>query len=290
MIAPEVDFASGTDHGNTAHTFLPAGRNDHLPAMAYHTIEALNASAVPHLLRSAAHFHTWRNTPFAQTPEMAFGEVVHALVLEPERDPPVAIAPDCERRSIADKATWAEFEATLNGRVPLKQSDFDRAQRVRDAVYAHPAAQQLLTGISSEVSLFWYDDEHDIACKARLDALRADGGVIDMKTTRNAGADEFARSVAHFCYHAQAAHYGSGCEHVLNASPAFYVWIAVETEPPFGCCCYEIDTDAQRAGLDLVHAAAEVYAQALREGRWPGYADTIQLLRLPKWALRRNAA
>ncbi|WP_233867233.1 PD-(D/E)XK nuclease-like domain-containing protein [Paraburkholderia adhaesiva] len=266
---------------------IPAhGRLDHLPATEYFSREAFSSSGVKHLLRSAAHYDAWRTAPREPSSEMAFGTVVHALVLEPDRAPPVAIAPECERRSNADKATWNAFEAGLEGRIALKQAEFDRAQRVRDAVQGHPAARELLAGITSEVSLFWEDDEFGIPCKARLDALRGDGGIVDLKTTRNACADEFARSVARYAYHAQAAHYSSGCEHVLDASPRFYAWVAIETEPPFGCACYVAGTDALCAGRDLVVEAARIYARARREGRWRGYPDTLQPLVMPSWALR----
>lgn len=268
----------------------PARRLDDLPAIDYYAQEAFSASGISKLLRSPAHYHVWRTAPRPPTTGMAFGTVVHALVLEPDREPPMAIAPACERRSNADKAIWAEFEANLNGRVPLKQEEFDRAQRVRDAVYANAGARLLLDNIATEVSIFWHDEAFDIPCKARLDALRADFGVVDLKTTTDATPDAFSRSMAHFCYHAQAAHYRNAVLHAQHASPPFFAWIAVETKAPFGCCCYEIDSDALKAGRDLVHAAAQVYAQARREQRWPAYPDTIRLLGLPGWARRANDA
>jgi hypothetical protein len=272
------------DAATTRSANRSACRQDDLPAIDYLAYEAMSASSVSKLLRSAAHYQTWRTTSSTPTDAMTFGTVVHALVLEPHRKPPVAIAPTCERRSNADKAIWAEFESNLNGRVPLKQDEFDRAQRVRDAVWANTGAQMLLDDMVSEVSIFWHDDVFDIPCKARLDALRTDLGIVDLKTTVDASPDAFARSVARFHYHAQAAHYCYAVEHAQHALPPFFAWIAVETEPPLGCCCYEIDSDALSAGRDLVRAAAEVYANARREGRWPAYPDTIQVLRLPSWA------
>jgi hypothetical protein len=246
---------------------VSAERQDDLPAIDYHAREALSASGITKLLRSPAHYHIWRTTPRTQTAAMAFGTIVHALVLEPHRAPPVAIAPACERRSKADRATWAAFEANLNGRVPLKQDEFDRAQRVRDAVWANGGARLLLDGIASEVSIFWHDHEFDIACKARLDALRTDLGVIDLKTTADAAPDAFARSVAHYAYHAQAAHYWRAVEHAQHASPPFFAWIAIETEPPFGSRCYVIETNALRLGRDLADRAASRLCRGAAPGR-----------------------
>ncbi|WP_321792796.1 PD-(D/E)XK nuclease-like domain-containing protein [Caballeronia sp. J97] len=281
----EVTFSDGADAAASA----PASRHVNLPATEDHAIEALSASGISKLLRSPAHYHVWRTAARAQTPAMAFGTIVHALVLEPHRAPPVAITPACERRSSIDKAIWADFEANLNGRVPMKQDEYDRALRVRDAVWTSAGARVLLKDVVSEVSIFWRDTQFDIPCKARLDALRPDHGVIDRKTTADATPDAFARSVANFSYHAQAAHYWRAVEHALHASPPFFAWIAIETEPPFGSRCYVIEVDALRLGGELADRATARYAAALRNDRWPGYIEAIEPLRLPKWALRIDA-
>ncbi|WP_244829199.1 PD-(D/E)XK nuclease-like domain-containing protein [Caballeronia sp. TF1N1] len=280
--------APASAHANVSANML-AGRYDDLTAVDYHARDALSASGISKLLRSPAHYHVWRKAPHTQTAAMAFGTVVHALVLEPHREPPVSIAPACDRRSSADKAIWADFEANLKGRVPLKQEEFNRAQRVRDAVWANAGARLLLDDIASEVSLFWTDDQFDIPCKARVDAVRADHGVVDLKTTSDAAPTAFARSVAHLNYHAQAAHYWRAVEHTLHASPPFFAWIAIETDPPFGLRCYVIDSQVLRLGGDLADRAASIYAAALRTGRWQGYIETIEPLRLPKWALQFDA-
>ncbi len=267
----------------------PIGRFDHLPAACYHAYEALSASGVSKLLHSPAHYQVWRGEPHAQTPQMAFGTVVHALILEPDTAPPVAITPGVPKRSAADRATWAEFEAGLNGRVPLSQDDYDLARRVRDAVYGNAGARLLLDGIIAEVSLFWHDGEHDIPCKARIDALRPDGGIVDLKTTGDATPAGFARSVVKWFYCSQAAHYWNASEHVLDTSPPYFAWIAIETVPPFGSRCYVIETNALLLGRDLLERAATIYAHARHEGRWSGYPEQIEPLRLPKWALRLEA-
>jgi hypothetical protein len=264
--------------------FCP-GRYDDFPGERYYALEALSASGMVKLLRSPAHYRQWRDNPNPATPAMQFGTVVHGLVLEPERDI-VAIAPDIERRSNADKATWSAFEAQLNGRIAMKQADFDRAQRVRDAVFAHASARALLDAPGhSEVTLLWRDDEREIDNKARIDRLRDDGGVIDLKTTSDVTPAAFSRKAANGLLYVQAAHYGQASLRLLNAWPSFFAWIAVETEPPFGVRCYSADDEGFALGRDLADRAAWVYADAMRTGHWPGYPEHIEPLILPKWAL-----
>jgi hypothetical protein len=264
--------------------FCP-GRYDDFPGERYYALEALSASGMVKLLRSPAHYRQWRDNPNPATPAMQFGTVVHGLVLEPERDI-AAIAPDVERRSNADKAKWAEFEAQLGERVAIKQADFDRAQRVRDAVFAHAGARALLdTDGHSEVTLLWRDEEHGTDNKARIDRLRDDGVIIDLKTTSDVTPDAFARKAANGLLYVQAAHYLQASAQVLNTPQPYFAWIAVETEPPFGVRCYSAQEEGLCLGRDWADRAAWVYADAVRTGHWPGYPEHIEPLILPKWAL-----
>jgi len=263
--------------------FIP-GRHDDFPSERYYALEALSASGMVKLLRSAAHYREWRDHPSAPTPAMQFGTVVHGLVLEPEREI-VAIAPNIERRSNADKAVWAEFEAQLGGRIPMKQADFDRAQRVRDAVFAHTSARALLDADGrSEVTLLWRDEDYGTRNKARIDRLRDDGGIVDLKTTTDVTPNAFSRKAETGQLYVQAAHYRAGCERVQQSSSPFFAWIAVEIESPFGVRCYSADKHALKIGRDLAEHAAWIYAEAIRTGQWPGYPEDIVPLYLPKRA------
>lgn len=269
---------------NSVDIDFVAGRYDDFPSESYYALEALSASGMVRLLRSAAHYREWRDHPTPPTPAMQFGTVVHALVLEPDREI-VAIAPDVERRSNADKAIWAAFEAELNGRIGMKQADFDRAQRVRDAVFANASARALLDASGhSEVTLLWHDDALDIRNKARIDRLRDDGGIVDLKTTSDVTPVAFARKAANGQLYVQAAHYTCGYEQVQGASPPFFAWIAVETEAPYGVRSYSADKEELGIGRVLTDRAAWIYAEAISSGQWPGYPEHIEPLLLPDWA------
>lgn len=265
--------------------FVPGVVPD-MPAADYHAIEAMSSSGARSILRSPQHFRLWRTERREPTPAMQFGTAVHAGVLEPETfDRVVVESPRFDARTNAGKAGRAEFAAANAGRVILSPDDFARARRCIDAIRAHPAARALLDGGEVETSLFWHDARFRVPCKARLDA-RNHGGIVDLKTTTDASPDEFARSIASWGYHRQAAHYFSGCEHLLDATPAFFAFIAAESEPPFGVACYSLPGAAILAGAHSMSRALERYAAALAAGEWPGYPDTIDTIALPKWAMR----
>lgn len=255
-----------------------------MPSATYHGIEAMSASGAKKMIRSPQHYLLMRTTPSAPSAAMQFGTAVHALVLEPDTfNDAVVVAPEVNKRSKDGKAEHEAFVAANVGKVILGADDFDRVLAAGAAVRAHPAASKLLTGGQAETSLFWTDGKCGVPCKARYDYLNL-GGIVDLKTCQDASPDAFARSVATFHYHLQAAFYCSGSEHVRNESPAFFAFVAVESEPPHGVACYVLPGNAILAGMHLANIALERYAAALAANEWPGYSDAIEVLQLPKWA------
>lgn len=257
-----------------------------MPAATYHAIEAMSASGAKKMLRSPLHYKLMRDTPNEPTAQMEFGTVVHAGVLEPDTlDDIVAVAPAVNARTNAGKALLAEFAELNAGRIILSPSDAVRAQRCIAAVRAHPGAMKLLDGGERELSLFWQDSRFSVPAKARYDAFNH-GGVIDLKTCQNASPEDFAKTIAAFDYMTQAAFYISGAEHVLNASPRFFCFIAVETEPPHAVATYALGSASILAGQHRVDIALERYAVALARGVWEGYPSTIETIEIPMWARR----
>lgn len=268
----------------------PSGVFYGMPAAEYHAREAMSASGAKKMLRSPQHYRLSRDQPSAPTETMEFGTAVHCGVLEPEHFARrVTLIPDVNRRTTAGRAEHAAFlAACAPGSILLNRDDYDRAARCIDAVLKHPAAAQLLGTARTEVSLFWRDARYDVPCKARWD-IHSHGGVTDLKTTQDASPEGFARQIANLLYHVAAAHYLSGGEHVLNETPRFFAFIAVESEPPHAVACYTLPSNAILAGAHLMNRALERYRDALAAGEWQGYPQTIETLQLPRWALRFDA-
>jgi exodeoxyribonuclease VIII len=258
-----------------------------MPAELYHAIEALSASGARSILRSPAHFRVWRDEPREPTPAMQLGTAVHLAVLEPERfESSVVVAPEFNRRTKDGKAAAEAFAAEHAGKLILDAEQHVVCLRARDAVAGHAGARSLLAGGRNEVSLFWTDGQYGVPCKCRIDHLRDDGGIVDVKTTTDASPDAFGRSVAEWLYHVQGWFNCSGAEHVLNRTPAFFAFVAVEKEAPFGVACYVLEHAHLLAGAHLGDEALRRYRHAIDTGTWEGYPQTIQPARLPQWALR----
>jgi len=250
----------------------------------YHATEAMSASGAKKILQSPAHYKLMRDTVSVPTEAMQFGTAVHCGLLEPQHfDARVVRGERFDKRTTAGKVGHAAFQSLNAGKLILESEAHERALRCIDAVRAHPAASRLLDGARTELSLMWLDGRYKVPCKARLDAANH-GGIVDLKTTQDASPEAFARSIATFRYDLQAAWYMSGAEHVLDATPTFFAFIVVESEPPHAVAVYAIGPASLQAGAARADVALERYAQALNTGTWHGYPDTIEVIEMPAWA------
>jgi exodeoxyribonuclease VIII len=253
----------------------------------YHAVEAMSASGAKHIRRSPAHFKVWRTEKKEPTAQMIFGTALHLAVLEPERlTDRVVQMPEFNRRTKDGKAAAEAFETTFADKILLTTEQYVACMYARDSVARHAGAQSLLKDARKEVSMFWIDAKFQVPCKARADAVRPDGGLVDVKTTDDASQEEFGRSIAKWSYHSQGAHYISGMEHLLNSTPPFFAFIAVEREPPFGCACYVLESNQIIVGGRLMDEALALYKFARESGNWDCYPQTIQPAKMPKWALQ----
>jgi len=259
----------------------------------YHGGPGLSKSALDLLRRSPAHYaaayiHGKREP---STPAQILGTRIHSSILEPhlfERDYVVEPA-ELSALSSATKA-YKEgrklFEEANPGRSVLSLDEWNTIRGMTDAVWSNPNAATLLQNGYAEQSVYWnHPDFPDVLCKARPDYLRMEGVVIDVKTTKDAGAKAFASSIANFRYHVQAAWYLHGLSFAFGREFKHFVFIAVEKEPPYGVAIYEASPDMVFKGeMDYREDFAR-YIECSRSGVWPGYDQSIKMIDLPRWAL-----
>lgn len=258
----------------------------------YHALPAISSSAIIKVLRSPLHYfaeYVTREVERTETPSMRFGTAVHTAVLEPETwEERYIVAPDVDRRTKAGKEAWAAFVEEAGSREVITSEEAAKAHAMAAVVLEHPAAGPLLRGDfvepEREASYFWRDPDTGLECRCRPDSF--DGEVIvDLKTTTDASPSGFAKSVANYGYHVQAAWYRRGVAAVTGRMPR-HVIVAVETSAPYAVAVYELDALALEEGDRLCQRAITTIAECQRAGRWPGYGDEIQRLGLPRWAVK----
>jgi hypothetical protein len=253
---------------------------------AYHALKAVSPSQIKVLGRSPLHYFDQFLADDREkadpTPAMQKGTALHTAVLEPDLwDKTVAVPPHAfDRRTKAGKELAAEFERESAGKIVLSPDDAAEVRRMADAVRKHPAARFLLELPGRrEASYTWTDPATGLECKTRPDWHSEDRRiVVDVKTTKDASRGEFAKSIANFEYHVQAA-WNQGA---LEAEQ--FITIAVENVRPYAVAVYPASGALIAAGQRRIEAAMELLAECWASGNWPGYGDLVQEpIELPGW-------
>lgn len=262
----------------------PTIRHD-LTNAEYHASTAISKSGLD-LIRRAPYLYAYRReNPQEQTPAMRLGTLTHTVVLEPEvfAHSVIARPEGIDRRTSAGKADWAAFEIMAEGREIITNEEGAKLAAIRDAVRSHPAAAKALTGSPTiEQSIFW--DSDGIACRCRPDAVTSKGVIVDLKTTRDASPEGFAKSIAQYRYHVQAAFYSDGYRAAFGEAPRGFVFIAVETEPPYLVAVYVASEAMTQRGRVDYQTDLDTFRRCQESGTWPGYSDAPLTIDLPKWA------
>jgi exodeoxyribonuclease VIII len=258
---------------------------------AYHAHSAISKSQLDQVARSPLHYWARYLDPNRVMPEptaaMAIGSAVHTHVLELDQwDSRYVTAPDgIDRRTKAGKAEWEAFTTASTGRAVLAKADAEQVMRMGHAVFGHPAAAMLL-GLpgKAETTHMWVDAATGLQCKCRPDWLTDDGRlIVDLKTTEDASARGFARSIAQWRYHVQAAWYLDGVQQATGTRPEQFLFICVEKKAPFACAVYAADAEMIAAGAQTAARDLEVLATCKAGDVWPGYSDQIEPISLPAW-------
>jgi PDDEXK-like uncharacterized protein DUF3799 len=220
-----------------------------------------------------------------------FGSAAHKLVLG--TGPLLAIVEAENWRTKA--AQEKQKEAREAGKIPLLTAEHEQVKAMANALRDHPLASAALDparGGKPEQSLFMQDEASGVWLRSRLDwmpdphsAMRP--VVFDYKTTKNASPDSFAREMANYRYHLQAAWY-SHLYYEITGVDAPFLLIAQDKEPPYLVAVCQPDAEAMRAGRDLMRQAIDIYASCAAVDEWPGYGNEVHTISLPPWARARE--
>jgi exodeoxyribonuclease VIII len=263
-----------------------------VPYSDYETWDGINHSTLKWFSRSPAHARQYRVRPPEPSAQMALGSATHVAVLEPDRFPDAyARGIQVDRRYSKGKEAWARFQSENAGRIVLAPEEFDLCLRLREAVWSHPTAADILRGPGgNEMSAFWRDRDTGKDCRGRMDAIRSFYGwtfIVDLKTAADASPDGFSRAAARFSYAEQAAFYLDGLN-ALDERSRRFVHIAVEKEEPCAVAVYELDEQSIDEGRRAYRRHLKQYAECIETQTWGGYGDGILPLSLPRWSFKRE--
>lgn len=217
-----------------------------------------------------------------------FGHVAHRYVLTEGEIVVVVDAPDWRTKD----ARAQRDAARIDGKIPILAKDLAVVEAMATAIREHPIAGPLFAPGAGlpERSLFWRDKPTRIWRRARLDWMRHTGPSdrfigVDYKTAAAGDLDSLQKAIHNHGYHQQAAYYLDGIR-ALGLSPGgepSFVFVFQEKDPPHVVTVVELDITALTIGQLLNRRAIDIYVECTRTGRWPGYSDEVELVRLPPW-------
>lgn len=259
---------------------------DGLSNADYHAHPAISKSGLDKIAKSPAHYKASRETKHEDSDALVFGSAFHDYILLPDtfQTDYTVLPPDFNGRTKEGKAMLESIQQS--GKTVLKSEWLTAIEGMAAAIAAHPKASVLLQGGKAEQSIFWTDGDSGIDCRCRPDYLHPGGIIVDLKSTADAGAEEFARSVAKYRYHVQDAFYSEGYYQATGQWPRGFVFIAVEKTAPYAVACYSLDDDAKAYGRELFRRNLKTLLEAEKSQEWTAYSQEIETLSLPAWAYR----
>ena len=299
------------------------GRYSGVPEADYFSAEAVNASTLKHMGRSALHCKAeiTRSGDRPDTEAQKVGRLVHCAVLEPERfkatyckEPQVEDHPEtlvdlagykAKAKALGLKVSgskgdlkariletspdikfWEDLAAELVGESePLKADHWHLAQAIIESIAANDKARKALSGGVAEETLVWRDALTGLLCKSRMDYYREDLGlIVDVKTTEDARPEAVARDIHKYGYHISAAHYLDGLQALDLPGGQSFAWVFVEKKAPYAIGVYFASADMLDRGHELHRQYLTDFARCKLSGIWPAYPAEFQTIDLPAWA------
>lgn len=265
-------------------------RPEYMTESEYNALTGVRASYVKTLWSATpAHLAAQiARTDGDQSDALRIGRALHCALLRPEDYAAEwRVAPKFDRRTKAGKESAAEFAASLPPDVGLLDADESECvAMMRDSVRRHEAAATLLEICDVREAVF-RGSFNDVPAKCRVDAMSPTGILLDVKTTISAAPRSFARSIADYGYHVQAAFYRALLlQHGVDIQSVAFV--AIEKTPPYLVAVYELDMEDVFAMSDVVDRMASRYGECVSTGVWGGYPNAVQQIRVPSYAIREE--
>lgn len=268
-----------------------------IPFEEYEKWGQVRKSWFKHILKSGLHFKHFLENGEKESDFMVFGNLVDTLLFEPLLfDTRYKVTPDTYDDGKGNTKPWnwnanicKDWRKNNLDKIIIKPEDHHRANDIVLKIMAHPEAGKWLSEATYQVSLSWVDPDTELACKSRIDALRANEMIIDLKITNNPHPSNFSRIINNFLYHVQGAFYHDGYILAqggkLEDGPSIpFLIIAVEDQPPHDVVCYNLGPESFECGRIIYKTALDRYKEYKENDEYTGYSNIAEEIEIPMWA------
>ncbi|MGD3153885.1 PD-(D/E)XK nuclease-like domain-containing protein [Tsukamurella tyrosinosolvens] len=248
-----------------------------IPEAEYHAHPGSLSSTGAKLLATRTPAEFRHNQLNGRAPKKVFdlGTLVHKIVLGAGATIVTVDAADWRTKAAKEERD----QAYADGKTPVLERDWQRAERMADALSLSKTATDLLSVGAPEVSMLGTDPETGVRLRGRLDWLRPDA-VVDFKTAADASPHAFARAAGDFGYYQQDPFYRD-LLNLLGSPVDDFIFIVQSTEPPHLVSVNRLTHDDVVDGRTANRRAITTYAICTDTGNWPGYGDQINTISVP---------
>ena len=215
----------------------------------YHTSPGISRSGINKLVESP--FHYWNaylnpdRPPKKIEKDMRIGEIVHKLMIEPDK---------------LDES--AE-----------KKDELELAKAMANSAKNNKEIMDLIEGGQFEKSFYWIDEDTGILCKSRPDIFHS-SVILDIKTTKSAAPKKFRWSIDDYGYHIQAAMALDATKALTGVEHDNFFFIVIEKKWPYASVPYPLDPSKIEQGRQIYKEKLHLLKQCLEKNEWPSYPAT----------------
>lgn len=201
-------------------------------------------------------------------PAFAFGRAFHMFILEPHLftknywildDTEICKEIGGKRPSATKKyKEWLEQVSQDNlGKEMISFNDVNRLEEMKSKLYSIPQVVTLLKDTQREV--VYNRSINGVDCKGKLDAVKPNHLIIDLKTTSKCPSPEqFSRDFRNYSYDQQMAFYSA-----LADVPEACI-IAIQKVKPYTVGVYMVSKESMEQGTQKYEYALELYKDQFR--------------------------
>ena len=247
----------------------------------YQAIPALNSGKLKQLRRTPAHFKAALEGPPKEiTPQLQRtfdkGKAFDIFVLDGGLEALkklVSIEPGISRQK-KEYQLWKEGAVKAN-KLILSQTEFLGAVEMAGAAYRKKTFSHLFANGHPHRVIVWRDPATGLWCKGEIDWITADGIVVDLKSTADAGFWFFNRNSKRLGYVNQGAFYLAGLTAVTGYRHTEFRLAAVEVDPPHESQVFKPDWLRLSEADNENRERMATLLRCLETDEWPGYPDQV---------------
>lgn len=270
-----------------------------VPEEAYRSSEGISQSELKEFGSAATPLHFKTRKPKEATPDMEFGTVCHAAILQPELlhlayhlQPKEYEAEEKGKKVIKPWHNGAtvckDWIKAHSDRPVMTEAQMVRVNKIAERIRYIPEFKGALDIGQREVAFVKRDEQTGLLLKCRCDLVATDTAgvtwIFDLKKVQRGCAthSEFSQSAGNYGYFIQASFY----LHVTGATR--FIFVPFDDDDPFDACLFEPSHESLNLGYQQWRKMLDSYAQCLKEDLWNGYKSGIQRLEAPKWLKAQN--